>query len=348
MTLGKYYKFTSTTADYIEADKPIMVAQFIGGGCVAQDGDPEMVYPSPFEQKIKKTRFYRNTKENIFSQYVTIVIPTNGLNSLRIDGDLFSVIPTSLKYSYPHPNLSGYSVAVRKWTAEKAQCIIQSDSAFTGITYGLGGAESYGYNIGAGIDSIGPDGSVLPVALVSISAMKAKENVVINWKTVNEINTDHYEIERSIDGIDFARAGTILSKGNSMNGYSYVFTDKDVAKTYRYKKALYYRLRMVDKDGSKKYSTIKKVSLEKNESFSVSVSPVPFKDMVNVIVNTVGESTALIAVNDLTGRTILTQNALIVAGNNTITINELDKLSKGIYVLSVTTNGETIRLKIVK
>lgn len=348
LLMGKYYKYTSTTADYIEADKPIMVAQFIGGGCVSMDGDPEMVYPSPLEQRLRRTRFYRNDKQGISTQYVTIVIPTNGLNSLTIDSILFSAIPSSLKFSYPHPNLPGYSVAIRKWAAEKKQCIIQSDSAYTGITYGLGGAESYGYNIGSGIDSIGPDGRVLPVSLVSISALKSIKNIIVNWKTINELNTDHYEIERSLDGINFARAGTILSKGNSMNGYSYVFTDKDVVKTYSYKKALYYRLHMVDRDGSKKYSTIKKVALDKNESFSISVSPVPFKDKISVVVNTVGESTALIAVNDLTGRTILTQNALVVAGNNTITINDLDKLVKGIYVLSVTTNGDTIRLKIVK
>ena len=153
LTAGKYYKFTSTTADYIESDKPIMLAQFIGGGCLSGDGDPEMIFLSPLEQSINKTRFYRNTKEAINVNYLTLVIPTTGVASLRIDSLLFNSIPPASKYSYPHPVLPGYTVVVRKWQAQKAQCFVQSDSAFTGITYGLGGAESYGYNIGAKLNS---------------------------------------------------------------------------------------------------------------------------------------------------------------------------------------------------
>ncbi len=149
LTLGKYYKFASSTADYIEADKPIMVAQFMGGGCVSNDGDPEMVYLSPIEQAIKDVGFYRNTKEAINTQYLTLIIPTNGVNTLKIDNTLFSAIPAASKHSYAHPNLPGYTVCIRRWNpATKAASTARSDSAFTAITYGEGGAESYGYNAG--------------------------------------------------------------------------------------------------------------------------------------------------------------------------------------------------------
>ncbi|RZJ77864.1 MAG: hypothetical protein EOO20_28420, partial [Chryseobacterium sp.] len=46
---GNVYKFSSSSADYIEADKPIMVAQFMSGTgtCNGGQGDPEMIYLSP-------------------------------------------------------------------------------------------------------------------------------------------------------------------------------------------------------------------------------------------------------------------------------------------------------------
>jgi gliding motility-associated-like protein len=155
---NSYYEFISNTADYIEADKPVMVAQFIhsgsacfGGGGV---GDPEMMYISPIEQGIKRIGFFRNDEENITVNYLTLTIPTAGLASLLIDGS-----PT-FTHTYPHPNLPGYTVVVRRWTGAQAQATASSDSAFTAITYGLGSVESYGYNAGTLINNLNAVGSI--------------------------------------------------------------------------------------------------------------------------------------------------------------------------------------------
>jgi FOG: PKD repeat len=154
-----YYEYFSQTADYIEADKPVMVAQYMsssGGSCAntSGDGDPEMIYISPIEQAIKRIGFYRNTDESINSNYLTLIIPDSGLNSLTIDG------VASFSHTYPHPNLPGYTVVVRRWPSAKAQCIVESDSAFTAITYGLGPVESYGYNAGTLINNLNVIGAL--------------------------------------------------------------------------------------------------------------------------------------------------------------------------------------------
>lgn len=140
---GNVYRYASNEADYIEADKPIMVAQYMGtGSCIGGLGDPEMVYISPIEQAIKNIGFYRNKKQSIDVNYLTLIVPTNGLSSLRIDNSqLFS-------HTYPHPKLTGHTVVVKGWASEETQCIVKCDSAFTAITYGMGSAESYGYNAG--------------------------------------------------------------------------------------------------------------------------------------------------------------------------------------------------------
>ena len=147
---NSFYFFESTTADVIEADKPVMVAQFMtGGACLGNGlGDPEMIFISPVEQGIKRVGFYRNTRESISVNYLTMIIPTNGVASLRIDGS------ATFDHSYVHPQDSRYTIVVKRWTASQSQAIVFSDSAFTAITYGLGSVESYGYNAGTLINNL--------------------------------------------------------------------------------------------------------------------------------------------------------------------------------------------------
>lgn len=147
---NSFYFFESNTADVISADKPIMVAQYMTGGACLNGGvgDPEMIYLSPVEQGIKRLGFYRNNREAIQVNYLTLIIPTSGITSLRIDG------LSTFDHSYPHPNASGYSVVVKRWSAQAAQARVSSDSAFTAVTYGLGSVESYGYNAGAFINNL--------------------------------------------------------------------------------------------------------------------------------------------------------------------------------------------------
>ncbi|RYY72804.1 MAG: hypothetical protein EOO52_20335, partial [Gammaproteobacteria bacterium] len=149
---NNYYVFQSNTADFIEADKPITVAQYMtGGGCIPGSwGDPEMVILSPIEQATKKTGFYRNDDESIVLNYLTLIVPNGGtgLSSLRIDNS------NVFTHTYTHPANPKYTVVIKQWNAAKAQCLVKGDSAFTGVTYGIGSVESYGYNIGAQLNDL--------------------------------------------------------------------------------------------------------------------------------------------------------------------------------------------------
>lgn len=166
---GRYYEFNSNTPDVIQSDKPVLVAQYIasdGGGCTGQFnivGDPEMFYLSPLEQAINKTQFYRNELSNISFNFITIIIPTEGLASLKIDGLNHIAQPISPiigKNIYTHPNIPGYSVVTFKWIKGVGFSKVESDLPFTGIVYGLGGVESYGYSMGTMVKNLNNKASV--------------------------------------------------------------------------------------------------------------------------------------------------------------------------------------------
>jgi gliding motility-associated-like protein len=172
---GRFYQFVSDAPAYIEADQPIMVAQYMSSWdrCpnTGGNGDPEMIYLSPLEQGIKQMGFYRNTEEGITTNYLTLIIPTNGMTSLKIDNS------TTFDYTYAHPSLAGYTVVVKRWDAAKEQSFVVSDSAFTAITYGLGEDESYGYNAGTLVRNLN--------TRTSISNVNGSANAVSEYTCVN-------------------------------------------------------------------------------------------------------------------------------------------------------------------
>lgn len=179
VTPGNFYEFSTTGGDgpsgasYIEADKPVLVAQYMissdGAGCSGLaapggDGDPEMIYISPIEQGIKRAVFYNTDQSAINSNYVNAIISTAGLASLQIDGS------STFTHVFPHPHLAGYTCIRHNLGGNAGQHRIQSDSAFTIITYGLGSVESYGYNAGTMVKNLNAIGNISNVLASGVTA----------------------------------------------------------------------------------------------------------------------------------------------------------------------------------
>jgi gliding motility-associated-like protein len=162
-----YEYMDSTGGDYIEANKPILVSQYMVNKNQCWNfpttspsppsyGDPEMFYLSPIEQGQKSVLFYVSRKSTIDYVYANIHLPTSAVASLRIDGN---VLPAS--QIIPHPNYPSYSVALARFVGAANQHTVVADSAFTGTAYGLGNYESYGYNFGTKINNLNVYGGVI-------------------------------------------------------------------------------------------------------------------------------------------------------------------------------------------
>ena len=168
VTPGNYYEFSTTSGNgangavYIQADKPVLVGQYMvstsanqcAGVTATGSGDPELIYISPIEQGISKSVFYSTTQSAISSNYINVVVPTAKLPSLRINGaSVFSDV-------FPHPYLPNFSCVRHNLANATGQNVITCDTAFTGFTYGLGSVESYGYNSGTLVRTLNAAGSI--------------------------------------------------------------------------------------------------------------------------------------------------------------------------------------------
>ena len=94
-------------------------------------------------------------------------------------------------------------------------------------------------------------GSPLPIELTRFDATTKGQSVNVSWATASEKNNDHFDVQRSATGEDFATIGTVKGQGNSSNAHEYTFTDG-----HPLAGQTYYRLRQVDIDGSTSYSPV--------------------------------------------------------------------------------------------
>lgn len=164
----------------------------------------------------------------------------------------------------------------------------------------------------------------LPVTLVKFDAKAESEVTQLTWSTTEETNSEHFEIQRSIDGKNWGKIGSVVSKGESSVLHQYRYTD-----TAPRNGSNLYRLKMVDKDATFAYSSIKSVHFEGlNVSDAVTyVYPNPSSE--RLFLNSANISGILkVSVIDLNGRIVLTTK-IIEEGIS------VRSLSTGVYILKV-------------
>lgn len=189
--------------------------------------------------------------------------------------------------------------------------------------------------------------SPLPVTLTSLTANVKENNVLVSWTTASEVNNKGFEVERSVNGVDFTLIDFVKGAGNSSKVNNYSKLDLNAFNATA-SNVIYYRLKQVDVDGKYTYSQTVKV-YQNVEAFStVSIYPNPFVSQITVSFNAAAQSTAVIEILDIQGKVVATKTANTVNGSNTVEVNNTDNLQAGIYFARLTLNGEAQVIKLVK
>ncbi|PZF71777.1 T9SS type A sorting domain-containing protein [Taibaiella soli] len=184
----------------------------------------------------------------------------------------------------------------------------------------------------------------LPLTLVSFTGTAKNTDVQLDWLTYREENTSYFSIERSNDGQNFESIGTVTSQHNTDQQYQYSFTDANPNNG-----ANFYRLKTVDYDQKTQYSPVVKVSMQTSDVYqSVVASPNPFNATLNVQVNAAQRETGYIRLFDVQGKPVYNASQTFEIGANNVSIDNLDNLPTGMYILQIQSPGINIARNIVK
>jgi len=113
--------------------------------------------------------------------------------------------------------------------------------------------------------------TVLPILLSSFEAKVKDQSVNLKWTTDSEINFDHFILERSINGVQFAELAQIKGTGTNTTGKEYSYIDH-----HPFVGNSYYRLTSIDFDGyanAVDNNTVR-VNLNVEKNFHVSPNPI--------------------------------------------------------------------------
>jgi ELWxxDGT repeat protein len=195
--------------------------------------------------------------------------------------------------------------------------------------------------LAATTDDIGPElyaaiglQSPLPLAWLEFTGRNQNNEALLTWKTENEINTERFIVERSINRTDYSAIGSLTALNNSgLNQYNFM----DAQMRSLGSDVVYYRLKQFDHDGKYSYSKIIALSLKGKNLLLLYPNPVADKANLSIAVNKA--DLIHIRVVDNMGHVVKEQQLQIGQGSTTLSIS-LDNLAKGMYYLEVV--GETI------
>jgi ELWxxDGT repeat protein len=179
----------------------------------------------------------------------------------------------------------------------------------------------------------------LPLSMGAISIAWHNQDAVLNWQTLQEENTSHFTIQRSMDALHFTDIATVRAAGRSVGKINYAYTDKNAA---AFNKALYYRVVCSSKDGNRDYSRIVNLTTAKGKWQLSIAGNQPGASKQLQVLNASAE--IFVQLYDISGHQ-LWQTQQAAAANAII---NLPNLKAGTYHLVVSMGNEKQQIKLIQ
>ncbi len=180
----------------------------------------------------------------------------------------------------------------------------------------------------SGLDSLNKftlASSITPVQLLSFSGLLINNGVQLNWSTLNEINSKHFEIEKALDGWSFRNIATIAAAGYSNNLKNYSFFDAALLEP-----SAYYRLKFIKNDGSYIYSSVVFITKGSFNSSFIGMYPNPAREKVMLRFISSTTNSVLLQISNTDGKLVMSKSLEAIKGINT-TEYDMNNLPQGFY-----------------
>ncbi|MBS1680127.1 MAG: T9SS type A sorting domain-containing protein, partial [Bacteroidetes bacterium] len=179
----------------------------------------------------------------------------------------------------------------------------------------------------------------LPIKLLSFDGEDTEEGVRLTWVTGEEINNDHFEIERSAQGTSWQRILSLKGAGTKNTPTEYQTIDQDPLEGTNY-----YRLRQVDFDGRSSSSEAIRVLAK---SVGISVYPNPSQGASLKIKASLEDNSSLEILNSLGTSIYSVSWGQLPVENQIRTIEAAQTLTPGLYFIRISNTSKQQIVKVI-
>ena len=179
----------------------------------------------------------------------------------------------------------------------------------------------------------------IPLELIAFDAVEKDNAAYLTWQTASEINFSHFEVERSADAHNWTFVSTVkgqkdVQKDVYTEGAYFLNDDKAFAQS----NVVLYRLKMVDNDGSFKYSKVVSVQQQRTGDFSrLKLYPNPVQNALNLIIDAPNAAIQTVDIIDVVGKVWQHKTVNLQKGENQEVMN-VAALPTGVYFLQMVDN----------
>jgi hypothetical protein len=185
--------------------------------------------------------------------------------------------------------------------------------------------------------------SLLSPDVLSLQGNRNGNGVQLKWLSVSNEEIKHFEIERSFDSFKYTAVKVVESSTQSGKiDYSYI---DNLTKMPR--GLIYYKLKVVFKDGHYKYSRTVVVKMNEDDKPSINISPNPANTTAQVNVFSLQAVPAILFIYNMNGREVRKMSVQLQKGNTSINIGDLKALPKGVLSVKIFAGSETFTNKLV-
>lgn len=174
--------------------------------------------------------------------------------------------------------------------------------------------------------------TVLAIRLDYFTGILKEKKGLLKWRSSYEKDILEFEVQKSLNGKDFM----LLTKMAPLNisGSEYLTEDISLATGSNF-----YRLKVVNKDGTIDYSQVVKINYKKGTPSGWSVYPNPAQGDAQLVYQSIIAKQITVNLTDMAGKLISRTIHNISAGNNKVMLPS-QRLHSGMYLVSIFSEGE--------
>ncbi len=333
-----------TKVDFPVGDVPRSVAM----GDIDGDGKPDLVVANYNSNSLS---VLRNTSTTGSISVDAKVDFTTGKSPISVaigdvDGDGMPDLVTA-------NNSTPYSMSVLRNTSTSGNISAAAKVDFTPgtapISVAIGDVDGDGIpeivianNAQGSVSVFQIDLSILPVTLTNVKAYQQNKGVQIEWTAQEEININRYEIERSQNGLQFEKIGSVEAKGNSNTISNYNYFDANP-----FSGTNFYRIKIIEA-GHDGYSQVLKINVNNSYENILTIYPNPITGNMIALQMNLPKGNYTIALYNKLGQQIMNKVITYAGGLSNETIELSNSLAAGIYQLRLSGNGINISRQVIK